>query len=173
MHPAFERVWDKEAFGRFLARYTPLMRYIIAPILVDERDREECLSDICLRVWENIGKFDPNKGSFSTWLTIITRNTALSHARRLPPQTQPLHEDIVAPQSDPEALLLQKERQKALHKALQHLSERDALLFYRKYYFCQPTAQIAAELGTTERSVEGRLYRIRKKLQKLLKGEWP
>ena len=31
--------------------------------------------------------------------------------------------------------------------------------------------RIAAELGTTERAVEGRLYRIRKKLQKQLGGD--
>ena len=32
--------------------------------------------------------------------------------------------------------------------------------------------EIAAELGLTERAVEGRLYRIRKRLQKELGGEW-
>ena len=37
-------------------------------------------------------------------------------------------------------------------------------MFYRKYYYCQSTAQIAAELGLTERGVEGRLYRLRQKL---------
>ena len=31
--------------------------------------------------------------------------------------------------------------------------------------------QMAAELGTTARAVEGRLYRIRKKLQKQMGGE--
>ena len=36
------------------------------------------------------------------------------------------------------------------------------MLFYRKYYYLQPTAQIAAELGMTERAVEGRLYRLKK-----------
>lgn len=56
-------------------------------------------------------------------------------------------------------------------RALSSLSRRDYLLFYRKYYYLQSTAQIAAELGVTERAVEGRLYRLRKKLQHLLGGE--
>ena len=42
---------------------------------------------------------------------------------------------------------------------------RQVGLPYRSY------VRIAAELGATERAVEGRLYRIRKKLQKLLGGE--
>lgn len=58
-----------------------------------------------------------------------------------------------------------------LSRALSSLSRRDYLLFYRKYYYLQSTAQIAAELGVTERAVEGRLYRLRKKLQHLLGGE--
>ena len=39
---------------QFQRLYTPLLRYIIAPILTDERDREECLSDVLLRVWDAI-----------------------------------------------------------------------------------------------------------------------
>ena len=35
----------------------------------------------------------------------------------------------------------------------------------------QPTAQIAAELGMTERAVEGKLYRLKKQLRKMLGGE--
>ena len=34
------------------------------------------------------------------------------------------------------------------------------------------TAQIAAELGLTERGVEGRLYRLRQKLRRLLGGDF-
>ena len=45
------------------------------------------------------------------------------------------------------------------------------MLFYRKYYYLQPTAQIASELGMTERAVEGKLYRLKKQLRKMLGGE--
>ena len=51
------------------------------------------------------------------------------------------------------------------------LSKPDRALFYRKYYYRQPTAQIAAELGMSERAVEGRLYRLKKQLRRLLGGE--
>lgn len=44
---------------QFQTAYTPLLRYIVAPILTDERDREECLSDVLLRMWDSIGTFDP------------------------------------------------------------------------------------------------------------------
>ena len=51
------------------------------------------------------------------------------------------------------------------------LSQSELTLFYRKYYYLQSTAQIAAEMGMSERAVEGRLYRIKNKLRKRLGGE--
>ena len=75
------------------------------------------------------------------------------------------------PAPTPEQALLQKERLQAVVRAVSGLSDRDRALFYRKYYYYQSTAQMAAELGLTERAVEGRLYRIRKRLQKELGGD--
>ena len=71
----------------------------------------------------------------------------------------------------PEELIIQKELQSALNYALRQLSPKDRMLFYRKYYYLQSTAQIASELGMTERSVEGKLYRLKKQLRKMLGGE--
>ena len=68
-------------------------------------------------------------------------------------------------------MLLRQERQTALQAALGQLSTGERLLFYRKYYYLQSTAQIASELGLTERAVEGRLYRLKRQLRKLLGGD--
>ena len=67
--------------------------------------------------------------------------------------------------------MLRRERAEALRRALNTLKAADLRLFYRKYYYLQPTDRIAAELGTTPRAVEGRLYRIRKRLQEQLGGD--
>jgi len=152
--------------------YGPLIRYVIAPILPDARDREEVFSDILVRVWDRVDQFDPAHGNWSNWLSTIARNAAIDRARRNPPIGAELTETIPAPNSDPEQELLRKERQRALHTALNSLESSDKALFYRKYYYRQSTAQIAAEYGTTERAIEGRLYRIKLKLHKVLGGDF-
>ena len=58
-----------------------------------------------------------------------------------------------------------------LVNALSRLSPKDRTLFYRKYYYLQSTEKIAAEMGMTVRSVEGKLYRIKKKLRKMMGGD--
>ena len=54
---------------------------------------------------------------------------------------------------------------------MDQLSSKEKVLFYRKYYYLQSTAQIARELGISQRAVEGKLYRLKKRLRKLLGGE--
>lgn len=96
---------DERGMDALLLHCGPLMRYIIAPIVPNALDREECLSEA------------------------------------------------------------------SLHDALARLGQNDRALFYRKYYYLQSTAQIAAELGMTERAVEGRLYRLKKRLRTMLGGD--
>ena len=133
---------DDAALQTLLRRHGALLRYVITPILPDARDREECFADVSVKLWQTAGSFDGTKGSLRGWLTVLTRNCALNRARGLRPET------------------------------VKSLTDGEQTLFYRKYYYCQSTAQIAAELGLTERGVEGRLYRLRQKLRELLGGDF-
>ncbi len=164
---------DERGMEALLLHYGPLMRYIIAPILPDPQDREECLSEVSMRVWSRIAQFDPARGSWNAWLTAITRNTARNYQRSAQHHsgTRSIPAGAPAPDASPEEAILQAERRAALHDALGRLSPGDRALFYRKYYYLQSTAQIAAELGMTARAVEGRLYRLKKQLRRMLGGE--
>lgn len=162
---------DGSGMDVLLRHYGSLMRYIIRPILADTRDREECLNDVALLVWNKAQQFDPRRGSFTAWLSAITRNVARSRARAGAVPEQALDETLFTSGSDPEHQLLQRERSRTLEELFRSLSMRDLELFYRKYYYLQPVSQIASELGMTPRAVEGRLYRTKQKLRAKLGGE--
>ena len=163
---------DEKGAEELLRHFGPLMRYVIAPILPNAQDQEECLSEAAMLVWEKISLFDPERGSWSAWLTALARNTALNKARQSKrSRAEELPPDTISPAPTPEEALLRKERQAALDSALRRLSQRDRMLFYRKYYYLQSTAQIAQELGMTQRAVEGKLYRLKKRLRAMLGGE--
>ena len=84
--------------------------------------------------------------------------------------TENITESTSPNQMSPEEAILRKERTNMVWQAVQTLRKTDALLIYRKYYYCQSTEQIASEMNMTVRAVEGKLYRIRKKLEKKLGG---
>lgn len=164
-------VHDEVGMNEFMLHYSPLMKYIIAPIVKNEHDREECLSEVAMRVWDKIGQYDLGRGSFTAWLTVLVRNTALNFNRAHQDNYgEQLTDDLPSSEPSGEDALLRKELRDALADALGRLNTRDRILFYRKYYYMQSTAQIAAEVGMTERAVEGRLYRIKKQLREWLGG---
>lgn len=161
---------DEHGLEILSRQYGALLRYIIAPILPDPQEAEECFSDVLLRVWNKIALYDPRRGSWRGWLTAIARNTALNRVRRRA-DAEELPEGCPSPEKTPEEALLHKERIAALQNAVGKLSRADRELFYRKYYYLQPISQIAAETRQSERAVEGRLYRLRKTLRAKLGGE--
>ena len=124
-------------------------------------------------VWSRMALLYRARGSWNAWLTAVTRSTALNYQRSAARHggTQTLPEGAPSPEASPEEALIQAERRAALHDALARLGQNDRALFYRKYYYLQSTAQIAAELGMTERAVEGRLYRLKKRLRTMLGGD--
>jgi RNA polymerase sigma-70 factor (ECF subfamily) len=160
------------ALDEFHRAYTPLLRYVIAPILPDARDQEECLSEVQLRVWDAIQSYDPQRAAFSTWLTHLARNAALNRHRANVRRQEDSGLDETLPDlhDTPEEAALRSEQAQATWAAVAKLGRRDRELFLRKYYYYQSTAQISAELGLTLRAVEGKLYRIRKRLQRELGG---
>lgn len=151
--------------------YGGLLNYIVSSVLRDERDAEECLDDVYQKICAGIEEFDPERRKLSSWLTVIARNTAVDFLRKNRPSDMELDENTAASPS-PEDDLLREERRKALSVAIGNLPRAEQKIVYRKYYYLQSTAQLAAEMGITERTAERRLYRIRKKLKKALGGDF-
>ncbi len=163
----------EQGMNELLVHYGPLMRYIIAPILLNVHDQEDCLSEVAMQVWKNVDKFDCQRGSWNVWLTALVRNYALNYKRNIAmyQKKEEISPDIPSPDLSPEEQVIQREREHALSRAMSQLSQKDRALFYRKYYYMQSIAQIASEMCMTERAVEGKLYRIKKRLRKILGGE--
>lgn len=159
--------------SELIKHYEPLIKYIIAPILPNFQDREDCLSEISIRIWNKIDTYDSARGSLSVWITTISRNTALNYKRKALHyhNDEEINSSIPSNEPSPEDEVIRREKQAELNKALLQLSSKEKLLFYRKYYYLQSIAQIASETGMTEREVEGKLYRLKIKLRKILGGE--
>lgn len=81
--------------------------------------REDCFSEVTLRIWEKADRFAPQRGSWKAWLTAVTRNTAYNFARQTARRGEvELPEHAPSPAPDPEEALLWAERRRALQRAL-------------------------------------------------------
>ena len=158
---------DERGIDELMKQYGSLIRYIIRPVVPDSEDAKECLSDVTMRIWDKIGLYDEGKGSFSVWITAVTRNTALNFAKglRINPDSGEIPQDTPSGGMTPEEEVIQRERQAKLEAAIRSLSGTDKILFYRRYYYMQSVKQISAETGMTLKSVESRLYRLKQRLK--------
>jgi RNA polymerase sigma-70 factor (ECF subfamily) len=50
-------------------------------ILGDDQLAEDALQKSLLKIWNSIGTYEADKASFFTWISVITRNTALDQKR--------------------------------------------------------------------------------------------
>ena len=132
---------DHRGMDELLLHFGPLMRYIIAPILSDGRDREECLSEAAMRAWEKIELFNPEQGSWKGWLTALTRNAALNRARGLRGEVGELTEDIPSPAPMPEEALLRKERAEELKSCCTPFPTRTGLCSTESITICSPPSR--------------------------------
>ena len=153
-----------------------LLYYVIRPIVGDENLVDDCFSVITEIILKNYDKFDESRGHLTTWLTRVARNGALNFVQNRKYAMTAGGEEAAADMAaladtkTPEDHLIEKENLEELKKALNSLDRLEAQILLRKYYYMQETRQIGAELGLSERAVEGRLYRIKKKMIKKMGG---
>ena len=133
---------DETALEQLLTHYHGMLQYITAGILEDPQDREDCLAQVRLKLWESREQYDPVRSSPATWLTALCRNTAFDRLRQRRRQGT---EELSSSHPDPGPPARRNSSSKrsgvqALKRALNALSARDRNLVYRKYYYLQSTA---------------------------------
>jgi RNA polymerase sigma-70 factor, ECF subfamily len=69
------------AFSDLYDSYAAALYGITKRMVRDKDIAEELLQDSFLKIWEHIDKYDPNKGTFFTWMLNITRNTCKDYFR--------------------------------------------------------------------------------------------
>lgn len=92
---------------------------------------KRCCDESCRK----IGSYSQEKGSFKSWLSVVTRNTALNHAKKLrrEPDMRSLDSDIVSSNGNPEEELIKSETLRKLELIVQNLSPRDKMLFIEDF----------------------------------------
>jgi len=77
---------DPEALETLISRYSREVFYFIRLVLDGvgvAQDAEECVNDLFVAVWQEIGTFDSERGTLRTWLTMRAKYIALDRRRQL------------------------------------------------------------------------------------------
>lgn len=143
----------------------PLYAYVAHRTGADRELAEDTVQETYMRAlsdWRRKGA----PGVPLAWLKTVARNILMSHYRRANPTSlEGLEIDLEDENWD-----LEKVNNAALlYFGLSHLKKEQSYLIEAFYFDEKSVREIAAERGLSERAVEGRLRRARKKLKKYLK----
>lgn len=150
--------------------FTPYVYTVITNKKYDitEEDKEEIISDVFLAVWKNQKKLDMNK-KMSIYLSGIANNL-LSKKMRKRNKIVDIseYENTLSIIKDFEEKIESSEKNKIIISEINKMKDEDKNIFMLYYYNSKSIKDIAKEINITEEKVKSRLFRIRKKLKRLL-----
>jgi len=166
---------NAHAFEKLVLRYERRVFAVAQRITNNRADAEDVVQESFHKAFVHIDGFQ-EKSRFSTWLTRIAVNEALTVLRRrrralkvLPDNpgddAKSVTETLVDLSPNPEESCWQRERSELLTKAINHLgtgTRRTILLCVMEERTLEETAQI---LGTSIAAVKSRLFHGRRKLR--------
>jgi len=167
---------DRTAFEALVTLHSPRVFHLALGYTGRHHDAEEITQTVFWKVWNALPQFRGG-ASFSTWLYRLTLNACTDHYRREKKRRGDLSLDDpdLAPLRDtapsPEEILLQREEQAILRKALAELPEQHRVILVLREMDGLDYKEIAQVLDLEMGTVKSRLARARRALREKLLAE--
>ena len=158
---------EKKALDFFVDNYSELIFKVSYGILNDRELSEENVNDVILKVWNNAKSFNRADDKFAVWVIVITKYTAIDCLRKEGKHSYKDNiEDIeVASSESIEDYFISNERVREVKIEIDNMSSIDKEIFMRKFFMEHTSKEIGKSLGLTEKLVNLRIFRGRKKLK--------
>ena len=139
--------------------------------------------EVYIKIWQNLNKFNPEKGELKSWLSTITNNLCIDYFRSKTSKNQALNiddsnellETIEDLQISQEDILDTKKRQKIILQAINSLPQKlrqiVILYEYEEYSYEEIAKKLNLPIGTVKSRLSNARLVLKKILTPLLKGE--
>lgn len=169
---------NEKAIDATEQKYGRMLRSLSFSCLSNREDAEECVNDTYLAAWQSMPTDRP--AYLGAYLSKITRRISIDRFRHnhrekrggLSQVTEELSEclpDTTTP--TPAEAFEQGRLREILNGFLASLPAEKRIMFVQRYFYAQPLAAIAKEMGLSESNVKVILYRVREHLRHQLEKE--
>jgi RNA polymerase sigma-70 factor (ECF subfamily) len=142
------------------------------------QEAEDILQEVFIKVYEQSGTFDPQKGALSTWLHRITVNQCISEKRRKRAASYSSEEmeergyELADPSGElPEEMLLKKEEVASIWQAVKSVDAKHRAVLALRYFDGLSYDEIAKTLHIPLGTVKSRLnVAVNNLRRQMLKG---
>lgn len=159
---------DLASFRAIVDRYqTPIFR-MTYQFVNDYHLAQDLAQEVFVRAFRNLGKFDPQRGNFSTWLYTIARNTSCTALRKIKPFENSASMPEVADETTPKSHATRHDEFLRLDTALANLEEPFKSAFILAEIEELPLAEVAEIEGVPVGTIKSRVSRAKERLRRIL-----
>jgi RNA polymerase sigma-70 factor (ECF subfamily) len=158
---------DREAFETVYDRLAGPVYGLIRKVLRDPSQSEEVAQEVLLELWRTASRFDPGRGSASTWALTIAHRRAIDRVRSETAAADREQRSAQAPVAVDEVAerveaTMEAERVRRCLDGLTELQrESITLAYYGGYSYPQVAALLDTALGTIKTRIRDGLSRLR------------
>ncbi len=161
---------NPKALDYVIDNYSNLIFKVSYSVLQNRELTEECMNDVFLKIWDNAKYFNKENGQFVKWIMVIAKYTAIDLLRKEAREVDKVDISSVEVGSrrtlDDE--LDHKENLVKVRNEINNMKAIDKEIFLRKFYLDEDTKSISKYLGISEKLINLKIFRGRKKLREKL-----
>ncbi|MGL4742267.1 MAG: sigma-70 family RNA polymerase sigma factor [Sarcina sp.] len=158
-----------EALDEVINKYANLVFKVAYSVLNERESSKECVNETFLKVWMNVDKFVSEEKNFKNWICTIAKYTAIDRLRKEKKHESNLYGDEILKEIKGEDIDI--DSRLVLREAINKLDEIDRIIFIRKFYHDDKTAEIAKDLNMSENAIYLRVLRGKKLIKNMIKEE--
>lgn len=167
---------DKKNFEKLFSKFYDQIHYYIRKRISNKSIAEDLACEVFEKAFTSIDDFQWQGVSISSWIYRIARNLLTDHYRKIGRKGEDISlteiQDLFKDEKiSAGSAMAKQEEELALYNALREFKEIDQYLIYYKFFEGLSNIDIAEITGLSESNVGTRLYRIRKKIRKMLKNK--
>ena len=146
---------DAEAFGRIYDGYVERIYRFVFFRVDDQQTAEDITSQVFLKAWSNLDRFEFTRTPYIAWLYTIAHNTVIDHYRTRKVTTA-LEDVQLSQPDDAEAVENQIDltvEMKTIKAAMQSLTEDQQQVLHLRFIEGMSNTEIAQQLGKREGAI--------------------
>lgn len=164
---------DRTAFEALFECFAPRIRAFLVRGGLSDTLVEELLQEVMLTVWQQAGRYRPERAAVSTWIFTIARNKKIDAYRRAARPEPAADAPGIAPKrlDAPDEVFLAQRRSGRLRTAMADMPAEQCLILRRMYFDGLSQRDIAREQSLPLGTIKSRVRLAMKHLRHALAEE--
>jgi RNA polymerase sigma-70 factor (ECF subfamily) len=160
---------DEEAFARLYDLVSARVYGLARRVLRDAAQAEEVAQEVMVEVWRTAGRFDPARGSATSWVFTIAHRRAVDRVRSEQAGADRVRRMVPEPEQTPHDIVVEeaaaKMERESVRRCLQTLTalqhEAITLAYYSGYTYREVAQLLDTALPTVKTRMRDGLIRLR------------